>query len=161
MSGPEKSKPRTRSGGPVYDPDLHFPPMEKFQPTDMLPTIRSVISCVRNLVEGAGATTKCVSVELACREVAKKVYSKWYTDTICCVSITTIQRRLVNVYKIFTEGKKRLNAKGKENSKAVLNFKDLADKKNKLFDVFQTDKQERMKVQEDWGVKMSKRDFLY
>ena len=34
-------------------------------------------------------------------------------------------------------------------------------KKNKLFDVFQTDKQERMKVQEDWGVKMSKRDFLY
>ena len=95
----------------------------------MIATVRSVISCVRNLVEGAGATTKCVSVELACREVAKKVYSKWYTDTICCVSITTIQRRLVNVYKIFTEGKKRLNAKGKENSKAVLNFKDLADKK--------------------------------
>ena len=43
-SQPKAHKPLTRSGGPVLDPDLIFPPLDKFYPANKLPTIDSLLS---------------------------------------------------------------------------------------------------------------------
>ena len=70
-----KPKSRTRSGGPVLDPDMIFTPFSKFQPVEKLPTIHSVVCMVRHYLgarrEGGGV--KGVTVTMAIREVAKQV----------------------------------------------------------------------------------------
>ena len=60
-------------------------------------------------------------------EVAKELLSKYYHNTVSCVSFRTIVTRV--------EGKKMLKEKGKENSKAVKDYKDPLEKKNTLFDI--------------------------
>lgn len=101
--------PSTRSAGPVYDPKFHFSPEEKFQPPNKLPTVKSVISSIRYHVKGieGGTGGRGVSVKEAIREVAKQVYSKWFCDTVCCLSLSTIERRLTEIFNVFQEGHKR------------------------------------------------------
>ena len=81
-----RERSRTRSGGPVYDPDLIFPANSKFQPVEKLPTNRSVICMVRYFLqcnEGQAGTNRegkrvgrtGVTERMAIREVAKQVLS--------------------------------------------------------------------------------------
>ena len=90
----------------------------------------------------------------ACREVAKEVYCKYYHDTVYCISFEAIVKRLEKLVALFWEGKKRINQKGKENSKAAKEYKDLIAKKETLFDVSTDDNKRKEKCEEEWGIKM-------
>ena len=70
-------------------------------------------------------------------------------DTVYCISLSRIVRRLTDLFKILNEGKKRLHEKGKENSPAVVKYKDMVANKDKLFDVFLEDKTARINQQEE------------
>ena len=93
-AGPSREHPcaRTRSGGPVYDPDMVFSPAPNFQSQDQLPTIKSVISLMSYHVE-----VKNMDRAIAHQEVTKQVYCKWFADTVFCVSDATIERRLTKI----------------------------------------------------------------
>ena len=159
--------PSTRSAGPMYNPEVHFSPNEKFQPPEKLPTVKSVLCSilyhVRFTLKGqeGGIGGGGVSVKEAIREVAKQVYSKWFCDTVCCLSISTIERKLMELFSVFKEGRKRIQEKGKEDSPAVKKYRKLVDEKEKLFDVFQTDPKGRARIQAEWGVNMSDCEYKY
>ena len=159
MAGPSQGKARSRrSGGPVYDPDMDFPPYPKFQPVEKLPTIKSVICMVRDILGGG---IKGITEKMAIREVAKQVHCKWYVDTVYCLSLSSINRKLTEVYKTFSEGKKRMQEVGKETSAGVIKYKQLVGERDKLFDVFQKDPVARLNLQKEWSVKMSDMEFIY
>ena len=94
---------RNRSGGPLLDPEVVFPPLKKYVPGSQLPTNGSVISMVRFMLLGGGGG-RGVTMSVCLREVAKQVYSKYYHDTVYCVSISTIQRRLKELMEVFNQG---------------------------------------------------------
>ena len=151
---------RTRSDDKVkeFDCDKDFPPQKFFKPPTKLPTVQSVICMIRyHLEKGIGSVTK----DMAIREVTKQIYAKYYHDTVYCVSLTTIQRRIDALWKKFNEGRKRYGQKGKEMSKAVMDYQDLFQKKNELFDVYAEDPVRQQKLQEEWGVSMSEMEFTY
>ena len=155
----EKGSRCTRSAGPVLDPDLVFPPREKYQPSSQLPTNGSVISMVRFLLHPTGHVK--ASETAAFREVAKQVYAKYFHDNICCQSISTIQRRVKQLWGIFWEGRKRLQEKGGKTFAAVISYKDLVSRKDELFDVSATDPQRKKDCEEAWGVKMTAAEEQY
>ena len=97
----------------------------------------------------------------ACREVAKEVYCKYYHDTVYCISFEAIVKRLEKLVALFWEGKKRINQKGKENSKAAKEYKDLIAKKETLFDVSTDDNKRKEKCEEEWGIKMGELEKIY
>lgn len=149
---------KTRSSGVVLDPDQVFPLCKLFQPVEKLPNNKSVICLIRYHVDRGGAG---ITHAKAISEVAKQVYAKWYSDTVYCVSLSTIVRRLSALWSVFFEGRKRLNEKGKENCQAVKKYKELVDNKEKLFDVYATDQERRKKLEIEWGVKMSDQEIIY
>ena len=106
-------KPRHSSGG--IDPNVLFPAMTSFLHPTKLPVIKSVIGVMRHLMAGGKAR---MSVKEAVREVAKRVYAKWFQDTIYCISLSTIVDRLEKMWNVFKEGNKRFNA-GLLDGKAV------------------------------------------
>ena len=80
-----------------------------------------------------------VTTNMAAREVAKRVYAKYYHDTVFCVSLSTIQRRVEGIWKQFIEGRKRYGQTGKENLLSVKQYKELFHTKSELFHVFAHD----------------------
>ena len=152
-------KPKTRSEDKDFDANKHFPPSKQFQPPAKLPTMQSVIRMIRYHLEEVGIGK--VTVNMAVREVAKQIYAKYYHDTVFCVSLSTIQRRVEALRKQFSEGRKRYGQKGKENSKAVKEYKDLFDRKSELFDVYLKDPVQRQNLQKEWGVSMTEMEYKY
>ena len=102
---------RNRSGGPVLDPDINFPPMSHYVPKSQLPTNGCVISMVRFLLNGGAGGCGVWSLQMCLREVAKQVYAKYYHDTVYCFSVSTIERRLKELMETFNGGRKRLSEK--------------------------------------------------
>ena len=90
------------SSGPVLDADVVFPSMEKFLHKAKLPSIKSVIGVLRYL------TNKKVKHDAAVREVTKLVYSKWYHDTVYCINMRAMERKLSDLWKDFREGRRRV-----------------------------------------------------
>ena len=89
------------------DADLVFPECPK--PTTQLPDIACVIGMVKfNLRVKVGAVVK--SEKEVIREVAKLVYSKWWHDTVYCLTVEGIVWRITELYKQYKEGWKRLRA---------------------------------------------------
>ena len=78
-----------------------------------------------------------------------------------CVSLSTIVRKVNELKKLVTEGKKRAGEKGKESHKVVIEYKKLFDTKNTLFDVYQIKSDRQKTLEEEWGVKMSEREYQY
>ena len=68
---------------------------------------------------------------------------------------------MTDLYKVFKEGRKRLQEKGKEDSQSVTKYKEMLEDKDKLFDVFLQDKSARLNLQDQWGVTMSPKEFIY
>ena len=101
--------PKTRSQTKDLDPDKDFPPCKYFQPPTKLPTVQSVIGMLRYHLEMVGIGK--VTTDMAVQEVAKQVYTKYYHDTVFCVSLTTIHRRVKALRKQFSEGKKGMGRK--------------------------------------------------
>ena len=89
------------SSGPVLDADVVFPSMEKFLHKAKLPSIKSVNGVLRYL------TDKKVKHDMAVREVNKLVYSKWYHDTVYCINMRTMERKLRNMWKDCREGRRQ------------------------------------------------------
>ena len=129
----------TRHSGEVLDADIVLPMMDKFSHRGKLPTIKSVIGVLRSMT---GEGKKQVAHAIAVKEVVKLVYSKWYHDTVCCISMRSMERKLSELWKDFREGKKRLGG-GRENCKAVDKYKNLVEAKDKLWDVYPPDEKRR------------------
>ena len=83
----------TRSSGPVLDPDFVFPAVSKL--STQLPDIGSVIGMVRHHMRAGFGVRSEVDV---IREVAKQVYSKWWHDTIYCISLEGIIHRITTLH---------------------------------------------------------------
>ena len=76
------------------------------------------------------------AISKASFEVAKRVYSKWYHDSIFCHWLSTIKRRVGEVWKVYSDCKRQR----RETSTAPDKFRELRDKADKLFDVYTEDK---------------------
>ena len=140
-----------RSEGPILDPEIVFPPLGVLEHPTKLPSIKSVICVLRYLT----AENK-YSHNVAIQEVSKLVYAKWYHDTVYCLNVRTIHRKIETLWKTFKEGKRRYLEK--RTGAAVDNYKKIVGDAQKLFDVH-ADDEEQCKKQ--WGVSMTQRERLY
>ena len=139
------------------DADLVFPECPK--PTTQLPDIACVIGMVKfNLRVKVGAVVK--SEKEVIREVAKLVYSKWWHDTVYCLTVEGIVWRITELYKQYKEGWKRLRA-GRETSAAAMQYTQIVETRFHLFDIFPDDLDRRDHCEDDWGVKMSPAEKAY
>jgi hypothetical protein len=118
-----------------------FPSMERFHQKTKLPTNKDVIGVMRYF------TMKNHSVNQVVREVKKRVYSKWYHDSIFCHSFSIIKRRVEGIWKIYADYKKQ----GRETGISAKKFMELKDKADKA----------RLEVceEKEFGVKMSANEF--
>ena len=92
----------TRSSGGLLHPDVMFPSLPKFDHPKKLPTNLSVVGVLRYLTEAK------FSHDVAVREVSKLVYAKWFHDTVYCISLQGIQKKLRKMWDEFRKGKKRV-----------------------------------------------------
>ena len=113
--------PKTRKSSGGIDPNVLFPPLEDFQHPTKLPVHKSVLGVMRHLMAGGKAQ---MTVNEATREVAKRVYAKWFHDTVYCISLSSIVYRLEKLWKTFKEGSKRFSA-GRLDSQTVKVLKSL------------------------------------
>ena len=118
------------SSGPVLDVDIVFPSMEKFLHKTRLSSIKSVIGVLGHL------TNSKVKHEVAVREVTKLVYSKWYHDTVYCINMRAMERKLSELWKDFREGRRRVAEGRGDSSKVVVKYKHLVEVSDGLWDVF-------------------------
>ena len=116
-----------RSEGPLIDPAIVFPSMEVFEHPKKLPTTKSVIGVVKYLTE------RKFSEKVAIQEVSKLVFAKWYHDTIYCVSVRSINRKVSQAWRTFFEGRKRYASK--QEGIALENYKSLVKEAEKTFNV--------------------------
>ena len=138
-----------RSDGPILDPNIVFPPLQRFHQPNKLPTKRSVISVLRFLTEDKWTHSDAIA------EVAKQVYAKWYHDTVYCVTIRSVRRKVKTMWEIFWEGKRRISEVTKKEHKAMKDYSKLVSEAEEMFDIFsETDPN-------NWGVKMTKRERTY
>ena len=121
-------KKSTRSSGPLLDPDVLFPSCKEFEHPKKLPTVKSIVSCLKYL------TNKKYTHEQAIREVAKRVFAKYYHDTVCCLSLRGIEKRVEGIWDTFREGRRRVR-EGRTTGKAIDSYKEIASKIDALFDV--------------------------
>ena len=87
-----------------------------------------MIGVLRHLTIGG---KKNVKHKTAVTEVVKLVYSKWYHDTVYCLSFMSMERKLGDLWKDFREGKKRLSDARGYNNKAVQKYKELVENGDK------------------------------
>ena len=145
----------TRSSGPVLDPDLVF--VESQRLTTQLPDIKTVIGLIKfHKRKDNGRKTEGQVL----REVAKLIYTKWWHDTVYCITISGIVKKVTKLWKEYREGVKRMNA-GRDTSTATQKYKDICRDKDKLFDVFANEKERKDQCELEWGVKMSPAEKAY
>ena len=153
--GEPSRKSRRQSGEPLLDKDDLFPPSKKFLPLHKLPIKKAVVSKVGSLLQ----EEKNVPIKNAYNEVAKLVYAKHFHDTVYCMSLSTIVRKVEDLYKVFRDGSRKL-AEGLEARQVVKDYKELINTRDSLFDVAVTDPDRAKKVELDWGVKMGDMEFV-
>ena len=145
----------TRSSGALLHPDVTFPTLTKFKNPTKLPTNASVIGVLWYLTEQKFTHDDAVN------EVSKLVYAKWFHDTIYCLTLQGIRKKMKKLWDVFREGRKRFQ-EGKNSGKAIEQYRKLSDAESELFDIY-TDNEVRVKnlKEEEWRVPMSEREFEY
>ena len=104
----------TRSSGPVLNPDLTFPECARL--STQLPDAETVVGLTKfYLREGQGVASE----KAVLREVSKLLYTKWMHDTVYCISLPSIVKKVTKLWHEYKEGVRRLR-EGRENSAAVL-----------------------------------------
>ena len=153
---PPECPPRTtRASGPLLDPDVVFPEVEKI--SSQLPDLKTVIGLVKSLLKKGNGwkTEKEVFVE-----VAKLVYTKWWHDTVYCIAISSVVKRVTKLWGELKEGVKRWRA-GRSGSAAVKRYTQIVEERDTLFDIFAHEKERRDQCLLEWGVKMSPAEISY
>ena len=148
-------KTRHKSGG--IDPALVFPSLPRFSPPSQLPTLKSVLGVLQSLTSGGSAQTTHAK---AVREVSKLIFAKWYHDTVFCLSVNAIAKRLTKVWMEFRESRKRYG-EGKQSGKAIEDLKQMVENADKLFDIGCSSPAQIAKCKEEWGVTMTDPDHQY
>ena len=146
---PPECPPRTtRASGPLLDPDVVFPEVEKI--SSQLPDLKTVIGLVKSLLKKGNGwkTEKEVFVE-----VAKLVYTKWWHDTVYCIAISSVVKRVTKLWGELKEGVKRWRA-GRSGSAAVKRYTQIVEERDTLFNIFAHEKERRDQCLLEWGVKM-------
>ena len=151
--------PQTRHKSGGLDPSVVFPVLSNFSPPTMLPTHRSIIGVLQNVIKGSPGATQ-ISTKDAVREVAKMIYAKYYHDTVYCISLPGIIYKLDKIWSIFKAGQKRFNA-GRMTGKEMDEYKELVEKADKLFDVGTTTSDQEDQCKKNWGVTMSEAEHRY
>ena len=100
----------TRSSGPLLDPEIVFPECE--QVSTQLPDIKMVIGLVK-FIQKRNSGPGWDELRIL-REVTKLVYTKWWHDTVYCISLRAVDKRVTKLWNEYKEGLKRLRA-GREN----------------------------------------------
>ena len=159
-SSGDKDERRSRrlSGEMVLDLDTNFPMCEKLEPVRKLPTNKGVYGRMMSLCSGG---KRNMSVQHASSEVAKEVFCKHYHDTVFCLSVRQIQRKIEAGYQALKLGQKRIN-QGRESGPDVRKLKEMVEKKESLFEVFLDPVKDKEKIKScegEWGVKMSEAEF--
>ena len=156
--------PKTRRESGDINPDVEFPVLDRFQHPTKLPTYKSVIGVLQSLTAGGKQQVKH---EDAVREVTKQVYSKWYHDTVFCLHIETVRDRMVKMWDIFREGRRRFR-EGRKTGSAIDAYKALVAKKDSLYDIgYEAARTEALKqacvarCKDEWGVTMSNKEYEY
>ena len=167
-SGSRRSKAHTRSAGPVFAIDLAFPQLQIYSPVTKLPSLASVVGMLRYYTDptklGRGRTK-----EAGVAEVAKQVYAKWYHDSVTCITMKGLKKKLDNLLNQVKEGHKRYQQEGKESQKrkALVDYKEMVYKKDQLFDIFprkangEKDIARQKAVEKEWGVQMGNMEEIY
>ena len=73
-------------------------------------------------------------INQAADEVAKKVYCKYYHDSVCCITLQAISKKIRKEYEVVQKGKRCLT-KGRE-GKDLEQLKEQLRRKEKIFEVF-------------------------
>ena len=146
-----KVKTRNQSGG--IDPAIVFPSLTEFQNRSQLPTIKSVIGMLQSL------TAARVSHDDAVREVSKLVYCKWFHDTVYCLQLVSIVRKMKKIWDVFREGRKRFASS--QAGKAIEEYKKLVEDADKLFDVGAVTIEQKAKCKDDWNITMNEVEHRY
>ena len=129
-----------------------FPLIERFQQRGKLPTNKDVIGVMKFLTHNKTAHG------LAATEVAKRVYSKWFHDSIYCHSLSTIKRRVEGIFKVVINYKKQ----GRETGATAEKYRELSESADKLFDIYTEDKKRQQVCEEkEFCMKMSEKEFIY
>ena len=66
--------------------------------------MKGVVGVMRHL------TSAKVAHDKTAKEVSKLLYVKWFHDTVYCIPVNGIKRKLENVWMKFRKGRKRLSA---------------------------------------------------
>ena len=130
-----------------------FPVLTRFEHEKKLPTTKSVIGVLRNLTENKYSHKQSIT------EVSKLIYAKYYHDTVFCIPIRSIERKMKKMWDDFREGRKRW-ASG-QSGKAIERYKNLVEESEALFDVYAVDEERRKLCEREWGVKMTSREMEY
>ena len=100
-------KRRRLSGEPCLEENINFPPLERFNPPDKLPTYASIVGRIRYL---SGGGKRNMPADKAIVEVAKEVEAKYYHDTVFCKSLSEITREIKKMWTMYQDGKKLAKA---------------------------------------------------
>lgn len=145
----------TRSSGALIHPDVAFPSLLKFDSPKKLPTNGSIIGVLKQLTESK------FSHEDAIVEVSKLVYAKWFHDTVYCITLQGIRKKMKKMWDIFREGRKRYQ-EGKTKGKAIDQYTKLNHEIDQLFDIYTENRERRKTLEErEWKVSMTEREVQY
>ena len=150
----KKRKKSMRADGPILDHVVVFPAMVEFTPRTKLPTMKSIIGVLKFLTDNKTLH------EAAVKEVSKRVYAKYFHDTIYCISLCSIERRIGDTWNHFREGRKRVG-EGKTTGVSIDRYREIFAAADKLYDFAETDESKWSTIQTNWGVKMSDKEKLY
>ena len=151
------SRKRVSSGQNLLDPNVEFPVLVSFEHPKKLPTYKSVIGVMRNLT-----LVENYQSIVAIGEVSKLIYAKYYHDSVFCISIQGIRRKLKLDWEIFKQGRKRLQENRSVTSAPIAKYKsEILDKIDKLYDVGCPNPASREICQTLWGISMSDNDQIY
>ena len=98
-----------RSGGPILDPDIVFPPLEVFDHPKKLPTTKSVIGVIRYLTEDKLSHSSAIKI------VSKLVYAKYGTMTLSIAFLSEASIENCQDYGTYSEREERGRGKKAEN----------------------------------------------
>ena len=98
-----------------------------------------------------------MQINEAIERVANVIYSKYHHDAVYCLTVHGIKWRIEKDWDIFKKGRKRFKS-GRQSGKEIENYKKLADKADKLYDVVASDKDRKTQCAAEWGVAMGAKE---